>query len=170
MATARPWTPDEDQKLRDLHATETPVRKIAATLNRPRSTVAGRLKKLGLTSTRTKTLAATQANIADAKARRATLQLELLDDAERLRAQLFAPTKVFNFGGKDNTYNEVTLDEPTFTDKLKVVQAVGIAIDKHVRLDEHDSGKANEEAISMLDKLATSLGLEPPTPPNQGQQ
>jgi len=158
MATT-PWTPAEDDRFRAPHDTETPVRKIAETLGRPRSTVAYRLKRLGLTSTRTKTAAATAANVADAKARRARLQLELLDDAERLRGQMFAPTKVFNFGGKDNTYAEANLTEPTFTDKLKVMQAVGIAVDRHIRLDEHDTGTGATAAASMLDRLAAAMGV-----------
>jgi hypothetical protein len=59
-----------------------------------------------LTFERTRTAAATAAKKADGAARRAQLQLEALDSAARLMGQMFSPTKVYNFGGKENDYNE----------------------------------------------------------------
>lgn len=82
--------------------------------------------------------AATAAKVADAKARRAKLMHDLLDDADRLRGQLFAPAKAFNFGGKDNTYAETLLDEPMFADKRNLIQAVATAIGTSIKIDQHD--------------------------------
>lgn len=164
MAT-KPWTPDDDTRLRELHTAETPVRKMAADLDRTRSAVARRLTHLGLTSTRTQTVAATAANMADAKARRAALQLNLLEDAERLRAQLWQPHTYFDWGGKDHDYDEKVMPEPTPADKLKLMQAAGAAVDRIIKIDTHDAGHGVPEAVSMLDRLATALGL-PDTRPS----
>lgn len=104
--------------------------------------------------------AATQAKVIDAKARRAQLALDLLDDAERLRLQLFAPTKAFNFGGKDNSYNETLLEEPTFTDKLKIVQAAATAIGKAIDIDKYDAGTGLDGVVSLLDRVAAGLAAK----------
>lgn len=61
-------------------------------------------KELGLSFNREATAAATEAKVIDAKARRAQLMHDLLDDAERLRQQLFALATLHSFGGKDHTY------------------------------------------------------------------
>lgn len=99
-------------------------------------------------------IAATEANRVDAKARRARLQLGLIEDAERLREQLWQPAKAFSFGGKENTYNETTLAEPTFPDKRNIVQAVSTAVTAIIRIDEHDKV---DEGTSGLDAFIAHL-------------
>lgn len=157
MAT-RPWTSSDDDQLRELHAAERSVRQIAATIDRSRTGTARRLAHLGLSSAnRSRTEAATHAHVVDAKARRATLALEHLSDAERLRRQLFAPTVVFNFGGKDNTYEQRTLDKPPIADQLKLVQAVGAAVATLERLARIDADNGVDEAVGMLDTIAAAI-------------
>jgi IS30 family transposase len=137
--TARPLTDDERRRVAELHAAGKTRNEIARAIGRAQSTVSKLAAEQGLTFDRSRTKAATAAKVVDAKARRADLAAALLEDAHRLRAQLWKPCKAFNFGGKDNTYAEVQLDEPTFADKLKLVQAAGVAIDKHARLAEMDA-------------------------------
>lgn len=153
------WTPKRDEQLRAWATAVPPVSitEQAKRLKTSRTTVARRRAALGIESDRTQTAAANEARRVDAKARRTAIAEGLLDDAEKLRAQLFAPTVAFNFGGKDNTYEEHHLDEPTFTDKLKIVQAVGVAVDRHIKLVEHDSDTGISEATSMLEQLFTEL-------------
>jgi len=153
------WTPRRDQQLRDWNTTvpPVPISEQARRLKTSRTTIARRRKTLGLESDRTQTAAANEARRVDAKARRTAIAEGLLDDAEKLREQLFAPTVAFNFGGKDNTYEEHHLSEPTFADKLKIVQAVGVVVDRHIKLVEHDSDTGISEATSMLDQLFTEL-------------
>lgn len=56
----------------------------------------------------------------------ADLAALFLEDAPKLCAQLWKPCKSFNFGGKDNTYNEKLLDEPAFADMLSgLAEATG---------------------------------------------
>jgi IS30 family transposase len=164
----RPWSAGDDEQLRALHAEGKSLGECAKVLGRSKGTIHDKAKALGLDWDRERVAAATQAKVRDARARRAELAVNLLDDVDRLRKQLFAPTVAFNFGGRDNTYNEVNLDEPTFTDKLKIMQAVGAGIDRHLKLVEHDSGNA-DAVRSLLGSLATSLGLSPDGDPAAGE-
>lgn len=158
MAAPVPWTDAEDQQLRELAASgNTSIRKMAVALDRHQSSVKRRLDKLGIHLDRTQTAAATTAKVIDAKARRAALELALLEDAEEMRRRMFAKTTVYNFGGKDNTHNEHEVDEPPHADKLKLMQAAGIAIDRSLKIAEHDADTAITEAVGALDQIADAL-------------
>jgi hypothetical protein len=158
MAAATPWTVDDDARLTELHAADTPVRAMGAAIGRTRSSIDRRLRFLGLgATTRLGTMAATAANVADAKGRRALLELALLEDAARLRAQMFAPAIVFNFGGTDNTYEERAVAQPVIADQLKLMQAVGVAIDRSLKIADHDNDTGLIDAIGMLDQVAAGL-------------
>ncbi|MCZ7376534.1 helix-turn-helix domain-containing protein [Micromonospora sp. WMMC250] len=158
MPRGRPVTQADHDQVRELHAQNLSRNEIARRIRRSGKTVSEIAGELGLTFDRSGTRAATEARKDDARAKRARLSVALLDDAERLRKQLWEEAKAFNFGGKDNTYNEVTLDQPTFADKLKIMQATGIAVDKAVRLDEYDADPGIDAAKSMLGALAAGLG------------
>lgn len=158
MSNRSTWTPDDDDRLRELHTAETSVRAMALDLNRSKTAVARRLAHLGLSAAdRTRTAAATHARVTDARARRATLRSDLLADAERVRTQLWAPTVVFNFGGKDNTYEERTLAEPPHADKLKLAQTVNTLVGAIERLERMDADQGVAEAVGMLDGIAAAI-------------
>lgn len=148
-------TEAENKMIRKLHAAGKGRNDIAKELGRSGQTISRAAERLGITFERgPEVAAATAAKVADAKARRAQLQLDLLDDAERLRQQLFAKTTAFNFGGRDNTYNETELNEPTFGDKRNIVQAVSAAISTSIRIDEHDK---EDTSLSGLDAWLANL-------------
>jgi hypothetical protein len=157
MAAIRPWTPEEDQAVRELSAAGTPVRRIASEIGRSKSAVDRRMLALGVLVDRTMTIAATKANVTDAKARRAALEVALLEDAEKLRQQLWRPASVYNFGGKDNTFEERSVIQPSHADQLKIVQAAGAAIDRSLRLSLHDADSGHIEAVGMLDGIAAAI-------------
>lgn len=100
---------------------------------------------------RSATMAAVKARQADMAERRAKLAADLLEDAERMRRQLWEPTTLYNFGGKDNTYEEHQVDEPPFDGKRTIIQAVSTAVAAHVRLVDHDGDGGLDEAKSVLD-------------------
>lgn len=167
---APPWTQADTDRLIQLHGEGHSLGHIAGVMGRSKSTLSGKAKAAGLTWDRASTATATKAKTRDAAARRADLQLLLLDDVEKLRKQMFAPTTVFNFGGKDNTYEERQVDEPTFADKLKIMQAVGIGIDRHVKLAQHDAGQGATAVIGLLQQTAAALGItDAPETPGQGE-
>lgn len=168
MATRRDWTDAEDTQLRTLAAAGQSIRKMADAVDRHPSSVKRRLDRLGIHGDRTQTAAATQAKVIDAKARRAALELELLEDAEELRRRMFAPTKVYNFGGKDNTYNEREVDEPPHADKLKLMQAATLAVDRSLKIATHDADTGVAEAVGALDQIADALHEVAKTLPDMG--
>jgi hypothetical protein len=100
---------------------------------------------------RAATATAVKAHSVDMAARRAALAQAYLRDAERLREQMWQPTKVFAFGGKDNTYNEHPVDEPPVEAKRTLMQASTTAANAHLRLVDHDSDGGLDEAKSVLD-------------------
>lgn len=157
MPAPRQWTTDEDQLLRDLAAAGRSVRDMAAELGTTKSTVARRMQRLGIQVDRTATIAATEANTLDAKARRAQLEVALLGDAERLRTQLWQPHEYIDHGGKDYVQVRWTQDEPSPTDKLKLMQAAGVALDRSLKLAVHDADGGHTEAVSMLGDIAAAI-------------
>jgi transposase-like protein len=97
---------------------------------------------------------ATEARQADLAERRAELARLLMDDAHRLRAQLWQPCTVYKFGGKDNTLNSVDLPEPDFEGKRNLMTTVGIAVDKIGVLTRDDS-----QGVAAVDAWLRSLGV-----------
>ena len=106
---------------------------------------------------RTRTAAATAAKVADGAARRAQLKLDALDSAGKLMSQMFAPTVVYNFGGKENDYNERAVEEPPFRDKRDIATAIKALADTALKLAEYDKATGNEDEKSMLTDLRRAL-------------
>jgi transposase-like protein len=106
---------------------------------------------------RTRTAAATRAKVADNKARRAELSALLLDDAHRLRVQLWQPCTIGSFGGRDNVWTDTELPEPTFADKRAIITAVNTAVRSHLEIERVDSDAGVDHAKSMLGALAEGL-------------
>jgi hypothetical protein len=129
---------------------------VQTQLGIPKATVTGWAKANGVRTVRTeRTREATEARAVDLKASRQELAALLLADAHRLRAQMWEPTVAFAFGGKDNTYAEQEIPEPTFVDKKNILGAVGIAVDRVVKLNAVDESPADSAAAagSVVDKL-----------------
>lgn len=102
---------------------------------------------------RSRTRNATQARQIDAKAARAELRLQLLDDARRLRQQLWEPAverkaMTVSKGGGVSAVEivDVRLDQPTFADKQRIMTSAAIAIDKSLALERHDDSGDGELA------------------------
>jgi hypothetical protein len=157
---AGPWTTDEDARLRELHAAGLTLHAVAAEMGRSKATISRKAQALGLGWDRGQTKAAAQAKKLDAEARRARLKLDLLEDAARLRKQLWEPVTVFNFGGKDNTFNEHQLAQPPHVDQLKLVQATSAAINAYGRLEQLDVAADTDDAKSLLAQLGRALGID----------
>lgn len=152
--------PDETrQHIIALHAKGLSRNAIAREAGVSVGSVTNICKKAGLDFDRSHTRAAVAAHAVDAKARRAELKQLLLEDAHRLRAQLWMPAKVINFGGKDNTLAETQLDEPLFVDKKNILTAVGIAVDRVEKLERLDNDGGVQDAESMIQKLIEGIGI-----------
>lgn len=154
-----PVTDDERDRITDLHGRGFSRNAIAREIGRSGATITNVCQDLGLTFDRAAVQAATTARKADAAALRSELELQLLDDAQRLRAQIWQPHEYRDHGGKDFVEVKWTQDEPSPIDKLKLMQATGVAIDRAVRLGELDKDDEVEDAKSMLVDLFEALGL-----------
>lgn len=123
------------------------------------STVTAIAKREGLTDAfdRSATKRATEARSADVAARRVELKGLLIEDAHRLRRQLWEPCRIYKFGGKDNTLNSVDLDEPDFEGKRNLMTSIGIAVQRVADLEKLDSGGGMEEAAGLIRDLVDSI-------------
>ncbi|GAA0969835.1 hypothetical protein GCM10009555_017670 [Acrocarpospora macrocephala] len=152
-----PLSDDELQQIRDLHAQGLSCSAVADTIGRSRAAVSRAAAKMGLAWDRSQTKAATEARVADAAAKRAQLALDLLDDAARIRAQLWEPCMAFNFGGRDNTYAEHQLERPDFAGQEKILRGMAIAVEKSLRLTDYDTGDDAAKVGSLLGSLFASF-------------
>ena len=155
MATA--WTDEESTRLTELHAAGKSLHFIAGELGRSKETVSRWAEKLGLSFSREKTAKAAEAVHVDNKARRVALEERLLVEAQKIMDQLWKPTLVFSFGGKDNDYNEHIIDRPTFGDQKAIVQTATTAIRESTRLHEMNAGSNADHSKAMLVKMQAAL-------------
>lgn len=156
----RPVTQEDYQAVKRLHRKGLSRNAIAKEIHRSGRTISKIADDLGLNFDRVKTAKATEAKVLDAKARRAALALKLLETAERLHDQVFAEATVYNFGGKENTYNSATLPIPPHADQLRIMQAIGVAVDKSIAIDKHDAATGLPEVESLLERIASGLAAK----------
>lgn len=153
--------PDEKRAaiLADIETGEKGRNQIAREHEVSQSTVSLIAQDAGLRDAfdRTTTKHATAAVTADNKARRAAISARLLTKASEFLDQIDSPHLVFNFGGKDNTYEERELDRPPTGDMRNLMTCAAIALDKHVVLDKHDGDQGVEGARAMILDLAQAL-------------
>ena len=95
----------------------------------------------------------------DLKVRRLALIEELFAKAEDHLVAIDQPFLAFNFGGKDNTYEETTLDRPPTGDLLNLHRAASLALKDARDLIRDDDDEGVAEAESMLMNLIFELGL-----------
>jgi hypothetical protein len=79
--------------------------------------------------------------------RRAAISERLLGVAEKTLGMMDGPYLVFNFGGKDNTYNQHLLEGVPSGDLKALATALGIVLDKHKMLEHFDSDIALGSAV-----------------------
>lgn len=148
--SAPPVTDAERDRIRILHARGLSCGQIAAELGRVKSTITRQCKAMGLSFDREQTKAATEAKVADSAARRAETSRRFLEKANELLDQMDRPHIAYNFGGKDNTYEEHEFEKPPVDALRTLMQAAATAFDKHMAQDKHDA--AGEEGGSAVDQ------------------
>jgi hypothetical protein len=99
---------------------------------------------------------ATEAVKLEARRRRAEMSLALIDDAEKLRRQLFEPSMAFDFGGKDFAYVEHQLKQPDARSQQSIAIAMAVCLDKSLALERFDfeaSNAVKAAIIQLVDRL-----------------
>lgn len=104
---------------------------------------------------RAKTKNATEAARLDNAALRASTSRRLLEKANEFLDLMDQPHTAFNFGGKDNTYNEKLLDRPPVSDLRNLMTAAAVAVDKHLVIEKHDN---SGESHAAVDAWLTEMG------------
>lgn len=154
----RPVTSTDYDRVRELHAQGLGRNDIARQLDRSGQVISRLAAEQGLSFARaSEVAAATDIRRADLAARRLLLAEQLQADAENLRAQMWQPTTVFAFGGKDNTYEEHLLDQAPAADKKNLMATAGMALDRSLKLEPIRDDSGADAARSMLGQLMTGL-------------
>jgi hypothetical protein len=148
------FTPEErqrlEQQIRALHADSVTRNDIARRLGIGTRTVSVYATRMGLTFDNAEmTETATQNRKAQLAARRMDLAEALQEDAERLTEQMWEPAVVFNFGGKDNTFEKRPVDEPPADAKRALMGAAGMAIDRSLKLVPAETDQQGLAAVDQ---------------------
>jgi hypothetical protein len=156
--TRRHVTDDDYEAVRALHAQGCGRNEIARRLDRSGEVISRLAAEMGLSFARAaNTAVATETRRQDLAARRILLAEQLTADAERLREQLWQPTVVYAFGGKDNTYEEHLMEEAPAADKRALMGALGMAVDRSLKLEPIRDDSGAEAAKSMVGQLMAGL-------------
>ncbi|WP_234342273.1 helix-turn-helix domain-containing protein [Streptomyces leeuwenhoekii] len=154
-----PVTDEDRQRVRELHAKGLGRNEIARQTGRSQRTVSLIAEDLGLTFDRTATAVATQAKVADAKARRAAIVQRLYARTERLLDQLDAADR----GGFKFTTSTVhgieteRLDHVPGQEEKALAGAITQYMNQAVRLEQLDGDPGVDAARSMLGALAEGI-------------
>lgn len=132
--SVRPVDESDEEAVRSLHAEGLGRNEIARRLVRSGRTISVIAARLGLEFTTEGTEKATRHRMAQLAEKRAILADALTDDALRLSAQLWEPTVVYSFGGKENDYNDEPVPEPPPADKRALMAAATAAAAQSLRL------------------------------------
>ncbi|WP_282698236.1 hypothetical protein [Streptomyces sp. CC208A] len=158
----RPVGEEDEQQVRDLHTQGLGRNEIARRLDRSGRTISIIAARLGLEFDCTRTEGATRHRMAQLAEKRTILAEALTDDALRLSAQVWEPATVFNFGGKDNTFEKRELPEPPAADKRALMAAATSAAAQSLRLvppfDEDGTEQVGSLLTSLYDKLRDRHG------------
>lgn len=153
----RPVTEEDYRLVADLHAQGLSRNEIARRSGRAQRTVSVIAAELGLSFDTSLTEEATRARVAQLAALRADTAIDLHLDALKLTQAMWEPAKVFNFGGKDNTFASRQVDEPPAADKKALMTAAGIALEKSLKLVPPAEDAGADDARSMLGQLMRGL-------------
>lgn len=105
---------------------------------------------------RSETKQATEARQVDLAAGRIRLAEKMLAASESMLDRIDDEYVVYNFGGKDNTFEQRTLDSAPVEVRRNVITTAGITFDKLTRIvEKSDSGL--DAAVGVIDTLAAGF-------------
>ena len=158
MPTTKNLTEAQRAEIKALHAAGASRNAIARQTGINNAIVSAFAQENGLKFNTRVTEAATRAKDAENAEKRAQLLAFQLDDALHFRSMMYKPMTIGNFGGRDNTWNEVTLESPPTGDLLRLQQAMNSAIRNVLQLMEAEAG-SNRAIINLVIATAEQLGL-----------
>lgn len=151
-------TYDDDTRARalELYAAEGSGAASAAT-GVPSATIRSWAARAGVRSSSDSRRARTEAATLSLAERRANLAAALLEDADRLRRQLFEPAQLEHFDGGQygNGWQTLELDRPRFADQLAVVRALDVAVRNVQLLTGEATERTDSTGLDLEAELAT---------------
>lgn len=155
MPRGVPVPPDERARVRELHAQGKSRNDIARETGLSTASVSRIAKSFGLSFDREQIKAATEAKVADTRARRALRSAELLDDISRLRERAWSPYSYYE--RSEDGPVKVTLDLPPLSEVRNAYVSIGVCWDKHLAQDKHDAGGDSGQMAGLLTALLGDL-------------
>jgi hypothetical protein len=152
-----PITDEDRAEIIRLHGEGKGRNEIARITGRAQRTVSVICAEEGLVFDVSMTEDATRHRVAQLAALRADTAVDLHLDALRLTQSMWEPATIYNFGGKDNSFNFENVDEPPAIDKKNLMAAAGIALEKSMRLVPPAAETGEDDARSMLGKMMSGL-------------
>lgn len=160
------FAPDERAQVIKWIARGMSRNEIARRTGRGVATITRIAQAEGLTFNRTEMMGpALEAQGITLRARRMALAEALLNDAHRLRKQLWEPSMIVQLNYKTGVFVKQKIKEPTAGDKRNLMTALGIAVDKIAELERLDAPQEGKQAIiALVDTLRISLSRDEPKP------
>ncbi len=154
---AKPLTDDEREHIVALIHQGHSANEIARQTQRSADTVSRIARSIGWRFGHTNLAHAHEARSAYTAERRASIAARLTEEVEQILIDLHRPHLAFNFGGKDNTYEEHLLDEPPVDAKRAMVQSISTLMRTVLDIDRHDN-RADSGASAVDDWLRSIVG------------
>lgn len=146
-------TDDQKAEVLALHADGHARNEIARRVGISAGSVTNICRAADRAFDRSETESATKARQVDLAAGRTRLAEKMLAVSEAMLDRVDDPYLVYSFGGKDNDYNEHTLESAPVEVRQRIITTAGITFDKLTRIvEKSDTGL--EQAVGVLDTIA----------------
>lgn len=144
---------DQRQHVITLHSEGKTRNEIARATGVSAGSVTNICRDAGLSFDRSATKHASEARAVDLAAGRIRLAEKMLAASEDMLDVIDGPYEVYNFGGKDNTFESRVLDSAPVEVRRNVITTAAITFDKLTRIvEKSDTGL--EQAAGVLDQIA----------------
>lgn len=143
----------------DLRTAEQPrQREIARKHGVSPGSVHNIAKRIGVSFDRSRTENATQAAVIDNDAELERIARRMLAEANAALDRMHGEFLVYNFGGRDNDYNEHTLAEAPVDAQRQLMTIAAIAVDKALKVRAESRGSEGSQSAweAFLRSLASS--------------
>lgn len=151
-----PMNDETRRRARELFDAGMSRNAIARELDVDPATITRWAKREGVEFDRSATAAATKAHTIDLAAGRVRLAEKMLAASEAMLDKIDDSYLVYNFGGKDNTYEQQILDSAPVEVRRNIITTAGITFDKLTRIVEKDTGGV-DGAVGVLDQVGHAL-------------
>lgn len=138
---------DERQRIIDLLPSGRSCNAIGKETGHSASTVSRIARSVGHVFARANLARAQESRLAYGAEWRADFAKRLSAKCDDLLGDMDGDYLVYNFGGKENDYNEHELSSPPTEAKLKSVQAIRLAVQSILDIDRHDNQGGDTSAV-----------------------